>query len=139
MNTPPTMRQIAQRAGVNRSTVSLALRNDPRLKAETRQKIHDLAKEMGYRQNPTVARLMTQLRAGQQKHFRSNIAVLDFGPLGEIEQQIWIGARQRAKMLGYGLEFFHVRDFAAPRLEQILVNRGIQGLIISPLWGVTTL
>jgi DNA-binding LacI/PurR family transcriptional regulator len=133
------MRQIAEKAGVNRSTVSLALRDDPRLKMETRQKIQDLAKEMGYQQNPTVAHLMTQLRAGQQKHFRSNIAVLDFGPLGAVERQIWIGAQQRAKMLGYGLEFFHVRDFGPPRLEQILVNRGIQGLIISPLWGITTL
>ena len=42
------MRQIAERAGVNRSTVSLALRNDHRLKLATRQKIQALATEMGY-------------------------------------------------------------------------------------------
>ena len=133
------MRQIAERAGVNRSTVSLALRNDVRLKLSTRQRIQALANEMGYRQNPMVAQLMTQLRAGQQKHFQSTIAFLDFGPLGFVQRQTWEGAEARAKFLGYGLEYFHVRDVVTKRLEQILINRGIRGLIISSPAGTTRL
>ena len=136
-NPPPTMRHIAERAGVNRSTVSLALRNDYRLKPETRERIQAVAAEMGYRRNPTIAQLMTQLRAGQQKHFQSNIAVLNFGHRKSLEAKIWQGAQDRAKALGYGLELFHTRNTTPQRLEQILVTRGIRGVILASLWGVT--
>ena len=79
MDTSPSMRKIAERAGVNRSTVSLALKNNQRLKPATRKKIQKLAMQMGYRKNPTLAHLMSLLRAGQKKHFHSKIAVLNFG------------------------------------------------------------
>lgn len=43
-----TMRDVAEKAGVSISTVSLALRNDERITPETRKEIHDLANKMGY-------------------------------------------------------------------------------------------
>jgi LacI family transcriptional regulator len=135
----PTIRQVALKAGVNHSTVSLALRNDPRLRPETRAMIQAVAKEMGYRQNPTVAHLMTQLRAGKKRHFQGSIAVLNFGYTPKTEEKIWEGALERAQMLGYGLESFQVRDFPPQRLEQILVSRGVQGVIVNGLWSVTTI
>ena len=135
-NPPPTLRQIAERAGVDRSTVSLALRNDYRLKPETRERIQAVAAEMGYRRNPTVAQLMTQLRAGQKHHFHSNLALLDFGishvtPHTELRD----GVDRHAHDLGYGLEIFHGREITPRRLEQILIARGIKGLLITSLWG----
>jgi DNA-binding LacI/PurR family transcriptional regulator len=133
------MRQIADRAGVNRSTVSLALRNDQRLRPATRERIQALAAEMGYRQNPTVAQLMTQLRAGQQKHFQCNLAVLNFGPQPSVDDKFWRAAQKRAQTLGYGLELFQVQDTSPQRLEQILVNRGIRGVLLFSLWGVKRL
>jgi len=130
------MRQIAERAGVNRSTVSLALRDDYRLKPETRERIQAVAAEMGYRRNPTVAQLMTQLRAGQKHHFHSNLALLDFGishvtPHTELRD----GVDRHAHDLGYGLEVFHSKEITPSRLEQILIARGIKGLLITSLWG----
>jgi len=128
------MGQIAERAGVNRSTVSLALRNDRRIKPETRQRIQALAVEMGFCYNPTVAQLMAQLRKGQQKHFQCNIAVLHFADKTLLNQTILEGARDRAKMLGYGLELFDASEFSPQRLEQIWVSRGIRGAILICLW-----
>ncbi len=133
------MRQIAERAGVDRSTVSLALKNDPRLKAATRKKIQRLAAQMGYRQNPTVAHLMSLLRAGQKRHFQSTIAVINFGKRTVGSDIILAGAQERAKALGYEVEDFDAYEVPPHRLEQILISRGIRGIIISSRTGKNVL
>jgi LacI family transcriptional regulator len=45
-------------------TVSLALRNDPRITVETRDRVQALAKRAGYQPDPHVAELMGRLRTG---------------------------------------------------------------------------
>ena len=45
------LKEIASECGVNVSTVSRALKDDPRVKAETRTKIHAMASHMGYTPN----------------------------------------------------------------------------------------
>ena len=57
-----TMSTIAERAGVSKNTVSLALRHDPQIPAETRARIEKIARELGYAKNPVVSQLMTELR-----------------------------------------------------------------------------
>jgi LacI family transcriptional regulator len=56
-----TMKDVAQRAGVDVSTVSLALNNDPRIRKETRERIALVAEELGYRKNS----LARGLRSGK--------------------------------------------------------------------------
>ncbi|WP_415909533.1 LacI family DNA-binding transcriptional regulator [Oleiharenicola sp. Vm1] len=48
-----TLEDVAKRAGVHRSTVSLALRNSPRIRPEVRARIQQIAHEMHYRVNPS--------------------------------------------------------------------------------------
>ena len=55
-----TLEDIAQLAGVTRSTVSRALADSPRVKLETRQKIQRLAQEMGYVPNAVARGLITR-------------------------------------------------------------------------------
>lgn len=43
-----TLRDIARRTGTSISTVSLSLRDDPRISTEVREKVQSVAKEMGY-------------------------------------------------------------------------------------------
>jgi DNA-binding LacI/PurR family transcriptional regulator len=47
----PTIRQLAELAGVSHSTVSRALRNDPRISPAVRQRIKTLAEECHFRPN----------------------------------------------------------------------------------------
>ena len=44
-----TTRELAKLAGVSQSTVSRSLRNSPSISPETRDRIHDMAKQRGYK------------------------------------------------------------------------------------------
>src|SRR5258708_26805888 len=56
------MAEIAQSLGVAPSTVSRALRSDPRISAVTRQRVEEAAEKLGYRPNPLVSALMASPR-----------------------------------------------------------------------------
>jgi LacI family transcriptional regulator len=43
-----TLKEIAKKAGLSVSTVSMALRNDSRISVETLQKVHRVASELNY-------------------------------------------------------------------------------------------
>ena len=45
----PTQKDVASVAGVDQSTVSLALRGDPRISPETRRRVLEAAKKLGYK------------------------------------------------------------------------------------------
>jgi len=59
-NRSVTSYDVARRAGVSQSTVSRALRDDPRVVEKTRLRIRALAKEMGYVPHVTARSLITR-------------------------------------------------------------------------------
>lgn len=56
------LRAVARAAGVSLATASLALRDDPLIAADTREKVHRCATRLGYRVNPLISELMGSLR-----------------------------------------------------------------------------
>jgi len=132
------MQKVAEAAGVSKSSVSLALRDDPRLALATRRRIQEIAGQMGYRKNPIVASLMAQLRVSQTPKFHANIAlincssnrtVFDQHPYDEFRR----GIRERADKFGYGVEEFWAEEpgVKPARLLQILEARSIKGVILA--------
>jgi LacI family transcriptional regulator len=136
------MHQIAERAGVGKATVSLALRDDPRLRPETRRRIQQVAAEMGYRTNPTVANLMAQLRASRSAKYHAAIGLVNASPDPEAFSKSgtvreWIaGCNERAAQLGYCIEPFwlHEPGIAPVRLAGLLEGRNIRGIVIAGLF-----
>jgi LacI family transcriptional regulator len=137
------MHEIAERAGVGKATVSLALRDDPRLRPETRRRIQKLAAKMGYRTNATISNLMAQLRASRTPKYQATLALLttasqpDSAPRHERE---WLAScHQRAAQLGYGIERFSLLDSESSptQLAEDLAAHNIRGLIIAGLRHVT--
>ena len=133
----PNMQQIADAAGVSKSAVLLALRNDPRISEPTRVRIQQIANEMGYRRNAVVDSLMTQLRAGRQPAFQANLGLINCSPLRDLTQnhtfrRLREGVLRRAEQLGYGVEEFWLQqpDMRPERLQQIMETRGIHGLVL---------
>ena len=76
----PTSRDIADIAGVSQATVSRALRNSPLVRKETRERIHQIAKELNYFVNRNAAGLRT--------HQSNTIALLLFDETGGADAQI---------------------------------------------------
>lgn len=133
------MTDIARVAGVGKATVSLALRNDPRLREETRQHIQAVAGRLGYIPNAVVANLMAQLRASKNPKYQSTLALLNASTDPEalrtnLTFRTWTeGLQAHSAELGYGLDEFWLRDpgMEPTRLRQILRVRNIRGVIIA--------
>jgi LacI family transcriptional regulator len=131
------MQQVADAAGVSKSAVSLALRNDPRIPEATRRRIHEAAERLGYRRNPIVDALMVQLQAGRQPTFQANLALINCSKIRDLRKnhtfrRLREGVLRRADQLGYGVEEYWLEqpDLRPERLKQILETRGIRGLIL---------
>lgn len=132
------MADVAKRAGVSKNTVSLALRDSPRVAAETRQRIVETAESMGYRLNPTVAHLMAQLRQSQSPGFQATLAIIDAHDTPEVSPEhpaipdFIRGCRRRARQLGYELDEFwlHEPDMPLARWQAVFRARNIRGAVL---------
>ena len=135
----PTIRAIARAAGVSPMTVSLALRNHPNAAVATRRRVQRIAAKLGYRPDPTIARLMTHLRTQRAHRLQAAMCCLTtFEQLNDepYPTAIYQGAKQRAGELGYSMDLLAVgqEPTATPaRLERILRARGVQGLLLLPM------
>ena len=138
MAKPPTIRSIAALAGVSKATVSLALRDNPRIRQSERRRIQQLAAECGYAPNAVMAHLLTQLRSGKTTSYQSTLGLVyatrppgDLNDLASFRE--WFTAcRARAKQLGYGLDEFMLFEpgMTPGRLVQILDARNVRGLVV---------
>jgi LacI family transcriptional regulator len=136
-----TLQDVADRAGVHRSTVALALRDHPRIPEATRSRVIALAEKLGYRPNPLVAALMQSRRSGKKvKHvtiaFITNYSTrYGWRPAHHARPDFFPGAEVRAKELGYRLEHFWRTEpgMTTERFCDILTTRAISGVIIARL------
>lgn len=136
MKKAPTMADVARQAGVAKSTVSLALRNDPRVTESLRLQIEKTAMQMGYRSNPLTARLMAELRNSRKNSYVATLGLINVSVYNDLAQRIEIvreqldGAEERAEQLGYKLDYFWLEQpkVTPQRLASILEARNIQGV-----------
>lgn len=140
MPVPPTQEDIARALGVSKMTVSLALRNSPEVSREMRAKVAATAAEMGYRSNPYVRGFIVHQRHRRPSPQRLPIALLNlWNPPARFRELVWsgqlmAGAGSRAEELGYYIDEIAVRapGMTARRVNSILCNRGIRGILIAP-------
>ncbi|MGE9292200.1 MAG: LacI family DNA-binding transcriptional regulator [Puniceicoccales bacterium] len=137
-----TQQDIARKAGVHRATVSMALKHHPRIPAATRERILQLAEELGYRPDPMLSALATY-RSGQQKHtYQGTLAWLvvhreDIDlKWREIDtyRLYYEGAQRRADKYGYKVEVFELghNKLSPKRLASMLKARNINGILLCP-------
>ena len=139
---PPRLQDIADRAGLSKATVSLALRNHRSIPPPTRARIQALAEQMGYRPNPLVSALMTYQRSTRRSRptdltiaMAINFARTSSAWRSYLSADLLSSAAQRAGDLGYRLEEFWAPDLklTGEKLSSVLFARGIPGVIIAPL------
>ena len=129
-----TIRDIAEKAGVSKSTVSLALRGNSNCSAKTIKRITEIAKGLGYKPNPLVTANMTHMRGGvRRKNLLSNLAYFYDHKRGlPHSRPSYSAASERADELGFALEPFPYNDpkLKPDRLYRILRSRNVQGIVI---------
>jgi LacI family repressor for deo operon, udp, cdd, tsx, nupC, and nupG len=137
-----SQRDIARRAKVHFTTVSLALRDSLLLPKETKERIQKLAEEMGYRPDPMLSALQAYRKTVKTSNFEGTIAWIN---TFKIPSQLYPpqtytnfiaiflhAARKRCEELGYRLEEFNLAEIGAARLSKIFQTRNIQGLLLPP-------
>jgi DNA-binding LacI/PurR family transcriptional regulator len=133
------LREVAAAAKVCVMTVSLALRDNPRISTTTRDRIKRLAAELGYHPDPELSRLMNHLRGSRIVPGKIGVALIDFYPTaGFIENvynaKIRSGAERRADELGFSITTMHAADYklSLPNLLKVIRARGLEGALIMP-------
>lgn len=130
MVVPPTLRDVARVCGYSTATVSMALRDNPRIPEATRGVIRAAADKLGYRSEPMLAALAAHR---WNRRPRSGVGTLAALADGVLEGRG--GMSERAHAYGYGFEVFSIRDYSDPaRLSHVLFSRGIVGLIVGQIF-----
>jgi len=137
------MREIADEAGVSLSTVSLALRGDRRVRPELQCRIRAIADELGYRPDPAFS----ELAATRWRHRRSMRGLVlalilhrQTNRLPSPQQGFIEPLRNTVTARGYNLDVFDMEEYrSASRLQKVLCNRGIRGLILPAIPTLTHL
>lgn len=136
----PSCKTIAEAAGVSRMTVSMALRDHPRVAPETRKRIKIIADQQGYTPDPNLTELMRYLRKRDISKEEPVIAILNGQkrPLKELSKDTLLvreGAKKRAEDLGFKTEDFWLQEpgMRLQRVVQILQTRGIHGIVVLPV------
>lgn len=134
-----TLKTVAEAANVSKTTVSLALRNHPKISKATCERVQKIAEELDYSPDPLATSL------GRRKNvdsLQSNIACIvghkDRHPLGPHHPaylSMFAGAKERAAQMGFQLNDFWRYDpqKSEKQIEKILQTRGINGIILLAL------
>lgn len=132
------MAEIAHSLGVAASTVSRALRSDPRISALTRQRVEEAAEKLGYRPNPLVSALMaSRRRRGGNGEVDVIALVTNYGGREswrskDVCRWEFEGIQARAAALGFRIEVFPLSEYRGSyeRLQVTLRARGIRGVLL---------
>ena len=121
----PTIHDVAERAGVSKSLVSLVMRQSPNVSDDRRTAVLQAARELGYRPN-AVARSLVR-----QRTFLIGVMVSDFG--NPFFSEMLEGVEEAALLAGYRA-FFNTGS-RVPEREvmalETLLELQIEGLILA--------
>ncbi|WP_372452851.1 LacI family DNA-binding transcriptional regulator [Mycolicibacterium xanthum] len=118
----PTLEDVAERAGVSRSLVSIVMRDAEGASAATRERVKRAADEIGYRPDPRARRL---------RQHRTKLIGLTFTAGQEFHADLLDGVYVAAEALGYDVVLSAVtphRD--EPRAVRTLVDDRCEGLVL---------
>jgi len=123
-----TIRDIAREAQVSVSTVSLAMNGDPRVKAETRERIAAIADRLGYR----ATRAARSLSSGKSWIINVinpvNTSVLTSGFSSSFLHGVHQGARQNGYTVS--LTIVESEEEAVEAVDVLAVERASDGVIL---------
>ncbi len=136
---PTSIRSLARQLGLSAATVSLALRDSPRVIPATKTRVLSAARQAGYRPNALVSSVMTGVRRSSHNSFQGTLMAINYSDaatptLSPYHREVLDGAQSRAAALGYTLTHCWAgpHGLSLHRLNSILAARGVQGVVVMP-------
>lgn len=120
----PTIKQVAQAAGVSTQTVSRVINDRPDVAPETRDRIHQAIQELGYQPSALARSLI------QQRSFTLGIVTAGLKYIGP--SRVLNGITSRAEQSGYTLLLKELSEFNTLDSEPIildLLSRHVDGIV----------
>lgn len=133
----PTIKEVAALAGVAFSTAATALRGEGRIKAETRRRVQEAAKALGYRSNRAAAILASGRRGSERREVVAYVSHLApdvrLRPGMVQRREEVLAAARRA---GYSVREVELYGEDDPsRQLQAVYHQGIDGLVMGRFLG----
>ncbi len=130
----PTIIDIARKVGMNKATVSRALRGSPLISETTKEKIRTLARKMGYHPNMVFSIMGSGNRTRGAKANLLPLAYLhDIDEVKELDPRANLEfgyLMDSARRYGYNLDQYNLRHIKNARsFERMLYHRGYCGII----------
>lgn len=124
----PTQRQVAEATGLTQAAVSLALRGHPRISQETREKVLNAAKELGYQVNPWFSEMA---RRRPHSHL-TTIAYIHSHTREELSRDdYFVELNRAAPEFGFQIDSIATRHVRPERVESILDARNIHAVVFA--------
>lgn len=121
----PTSWTVARAAGVSQSTVSRALRGDPRVREETRQRVAEAARRLGYVPNSLASSLVSRSTR--------TVAVVVSDLTNPFFPSLLTPIYDELQLLGYRVVLFTERTDIPTGQETLrrLLDRSIDGVLVT--------
>lgn len=135
-----TQQNIAEKVGVSRATVSMALRGRPGIPEATKQRIQRVADELGYSPDPMLSALSSYRNRQRSPSFHGTLAWLVNSKYRFDWQRsphfvsYFEGAKEMARTRGFQCEVFdlYTEGMSPKRLASVLKARSISGILLCP-------
>lgn len=121
-----TIQDVANRAGVSRSTVSYALSHKRSISEETRSRILQAIEELGYKPNPTAIRLAT----GESSRAIGVVMPFTRPEIATLEVKFISGAAKVISQTDYSFILIDYTDHHPEVIERVVNSRLVDGLIL---------
>jgi len=132
------MGDIARKAGVSKSTASVALNNRPGVGAATRSRIQRIARRLGYVPDARIASWMARVQDAGTKELLPLVWLNTHSDKDAWRRFKFLapylqGARERCQHLGYQLDetWIHEPGMTMRRISGIIRQRGVEGVIVT--------
>ncbi len=120
---PPTVYDVAKKAGVSYQTVSRVINGSPHVSAKTLQRVQEAIRQLDYQPNKAAQMLVTG------RSYTLQVVTAGFGHYGPA--QMIVGVERAAKNLGYRLLFTDTEDANREDIQLAIDNLGhVDGAVI---------
>lgn len=122
-----TLREVALAAGVSTATVTRAMQNSPRVEPDTRQRVVEAVKRLGYTPNPLARGLRTGNREGA-------VGLVTAGFTNLFQAGVAAGAERELRRAGLNLIIGSTDDDPdrEPELARAMIDRRVGALMMMP-------